>query len=49
MAQRSRGANGSRHGGRPIAHMDYGHKQGIAVLMGDTACRLGRKVVFDKE
>ncbi len=38
-----------RNGGRPHADMDMGYKQGIAVVMGDAAYRLGRKVVFDKE
>jgi len=38
-----------RNGKEPNANMDYGHKQGIAVLMGDAAYSLGRKVTFDKE
>ncbi len=38
-----------RSGGEPNANMDYGYKQGIAVLMGDTAYGLGRKVKFDKQ
>ena len=37
-----------RNGGQPNAHMDYGYKQGIAVLLGDMACRLGRRVIFDE-
>ena len=38
-----------RNGGRPNADMEMGYKQGIAIVMGDTAYRLGRKVLFDKE
>ncbi len=38
-----------RNGRKPHADMDMGYKQGIAVVMGDTAYRLARKVVFDKE
>ncbi|MHC4441128.1 MAG: Gfo/Idh/MocA family protein [Planctomycetota bacterium] len=37
-----------RTGKQPNANMDYGYKQGIAVLMGDLAYRKGRKVKFDK-
>ena len=37
-----------RNGGQPNADMDYGYKQGIAVLLGDMAYRLGRRVVFDE-
>ena len=37
-----------RGGGEPSANIDFGYKQGLAVVMGDTAYRLGRKVVFDK-
>ncbi len=37
-----------RNGGQPNANMEYGHKQGIAVIMGDMAYKLGRKVVYDK-
>ena len=37
-----------RGGDKPNANMDYGHKQGIAVLMGDMAYSLGRKVAFDQ-
>ncbi len=37
-----------RNGGVPNANMDYGYKQGIAVLMGDAACTLGRQVTFDE-
>jgi len=37
-----------RNGGQPNANMDYGYKQGIAVLLGDTAYSLGRRVVFDE-
>jgi predicted dehydrogenase len=33
-----------RDGGEPNANMDYGYKQGIAVLLGDMACRQGRRV-----
>jgi hypothetical protein len=29
--------------------MEMGYRQGIAVVMGDTASRPGRKVVFDRE
>ena len=38
-----------RNGGAPNANMDFGYKQGIAVLMGDMAYSMGRKVVFDKK
>jgi hypothetical protein len=38
-----------RGGGQPHANMDFGYKQGVAVLMGDAAYSLGRKVVFDKK
>jgi len=37
-----------RNGGKPNANMDFGYKQGIAVLMGDMSCSLGRRVIFDK-
>ncbi|KPL11044.1 hypothetical protein AMJ85_04780 [candidate division BRC1 bacterium SM23_51] len=37
-----------RNGSRTNANMEMGYKQGIAVVMGDTAYRLGRKVIFDK-
>jgi len=37
-----------RSGQQPNANMDYGYKQGIAVLMGDMANRKGCKVTFDK-
>lgn len=38
-----------RGGGQTNANMEMGYKQGIAIVMGDTACRLGRKVVFDRQ
>lgn len=38
-----------RSGGRTNADMEMGYRQGIAVILGDAACRLGRKVVFDKQ
>ena len=38
-----------RNGGEPTADMEMGYKQGIAVVMSDTAYRLGRKVVFDPQ
>lgn len=38
-----------RTGRTPNAHMDLGYKHGIAVLMGDAAYTLGRKVTFDKQ
>ena len=38
-----------RSGGRPNADMEMGYKQGIAIVMGDTAYRSGRKVVFDRQ
>ncbi len=38
-----------REGGQTHANMEMGYRQGIAIVMGDTAARLGRKVVFDKE
>jgi len=38
-----------RSGRRPHADMEMGYKQGIAVIMGDAACRLARKVIFDRD
>ena len=38
-----------RNGGQPNANMEYGYKQGIAVLLGDMAYTLGRRVIFDRE
>jgi predicted dehydrogenase len=38
-----------RDGGEPNANMDYGYKQGLAVIMGDAACKTGRKVKWNKE
>jgi len=38
-----------RKGARTNADMDMGYKQGVAVVMGDAACRLARKVLFDKQ
>lgn len=38
-----------REGGETNANMDIGYKQGIAVILGDAAHRLGRKVVFERE
>jgi len=38
-----------RSGSRPNADMDMGYKQGIAVILGDAAYRLGRKVIFDRQ
>lgn len=38
-----------RNGGETNSNMEYGYKQGIAVLMGDMACRQGRRIVFDAE
>ena len=38
-----------RGGGQTSASMELGYRQGIATVMGDTAYRLGRKVVFDKQ
>ncbi len=37
-----------RGGGRPNADMEFGYKHGVAVIMGDAAYCLGRKVAFDK-
>ena len=37
-----------RDGQQPHANMEFGHKQGIAVLMGDASCTNGRKVKYDK-
>jgi len=37
-----------RNGGQPNANMDFGYMQGIAVLLGDAAYSLGRKVVFER-
>jgi predicted dehydrogenase len=37
-----------RKGGRPNADMDLGHKQGVAVALGDLAWDLNCKVVYDK-
>jgi predicted dehydrogenase len=36
-----------RKGAQPHADMEMGYKQGIAVIMGDAAYRLARKVFFD--
>lgn len=38
-----------RSGGRTNADMEMGYRQGIAVIMGDAAYQLRRKVVFDKQ
>lgn len=38
-----------RTGGQPNADMEYGYKQGLAVIMGDAACKTGRKVTFDTQ
>ena len=38
-----------RNGGRPNADMEFGYKQGIAVLLGDLAYASGRRVVFDRD
>ncbi len=38
-----------REGGEPAANMDYGYKQGIAVILGDLAYQTGCKVVFDEK
>jgi len=38
-----------RNGGQPVANMAYGYKHGLAVIMGDMAYDLGRKVLFDKQ
>lgn len=38
-----------RDGGQTNADMEMGYRQGIAIILGDTAHRLARKVVFDKE
>ena len=38
----------ARKGGSPNANMDYGYKQGVAVLMGDASYSLERKVRYDK-
>lgn len=38
-----------RKGSRANADMEMGYKQGVAVVMGDAAHRLARKVVFDKQ
>jgi len=38
-----------RGGGQTRANMEMGYRQGIAIVLGDTAQRLGRKVVFDPE
>ena len=37
-----------RSGGRLNADMDFGHKQGVAVALGDLAWDLNRRVVYDK-
>ena len=36
-----------RNASTPTADMEFGYKQGIAVLLGDAACTLGRRVTFD--
>lgn len=38
-----------RNGQKPNADMALGYKQGVAVIMGDMAYSLGRKVRFDRE
>ncbi len=38
-----------REGGLPNANIEYGHKHGIAVLLGDVAYETGRKAVYDKQ
>jgi predicted dehydrogenase len=38
-----------RSGNQTNANMAMGYKQGIAVIMGDAAYRLARKVIFDKD
>lgn len=38
-----------RGGGPSSADMDFGYKQGVAVLLGDAAYSLGRRVAFDGE
>jgi len=38
-----------RNGGEPAASMEYAYKHGIAVIMGDMAYNLGRKVSFDNK
>jgi predicted dehydrogenase len=38
-----------RNSERPNADMEFGYKQGIAVLLGDLAYTSGRRVVFDQE
>jgi predicted dehydrogenase len=38
-----------RHGGPTHADMEMGYRQGIAIVMGDAAWRLGRKVRFDRQ
>jgi hypothetical protein len=30
------------------ANMEYGYKQGVAVLPADTACHQGRRIVFSQ-
>lgn len=40
-------AQAIRNNTQPVANMDLGYKQGIAVVMADTAYRLQRKVAFD--
>jgi len=41
--------DGIRNGTDTNANMEYGYKQGIAVVMGDMAYTMGRKVTFDKK
>jgi predicted dehydrogenase len=38
-----------RNGQQPNANMDYGYKQGIAVILGDAACKTNKKVTFDPQ
>ena len=42
-------ARAIRNNTQPTADMEMGYRQGIAVVMGDMAFRLGRKVTFDAE
>jgi hypothetical protein len=42
-------AQAIRSHSQPVANMELGYRQGIAVVMGDAAYRLQRKVVFDAQ
>jgi hypothetical protein len=42
-------AQAIRNHSQPAANMEMGYRQGVAVVMGDSAYRLQRKVTFDEK